>query len=970
MSTHLTTDEITARYALLCRSTQVEATKDLQTRQINEHLQVLNKLLKHDLRALARRGSPHDFADIYFALEQELERFHEFCSFPALSQKIVVAFGGGFSAGKSSLINALLGKRLLVTEVDPTTSLPTYLLHGEHDAVHAHNLFGHRIDLSNEEFLSLTHDETERYGSNVSRLLRSAFITRADFPWSDLALIDTPGYTKHEDQVQHARTDEHIARTQLNAAQAIVWVIDARKGCITEDDLRFLATVQADIPRLIVVSRADQKPAEDMSAIVQGIKTTLSERNLPFMDVIAVSARKKQEWPMEPILAQLAAWSQQPRTLRFAHNFKAQFTHYARFIEEQQRSAQRHLNRLNRILVMAENEAVQADAEELKQQAQDSLSAANERAAELLELRHRFFSELKAVGDTVGIALPEPSEIDLLDTLGTDILKLLMEQREEEGRSTPDEPQKLRDLMNEGETTKLSCLLGNGLEGQLSRHRASELDIHSRETYARLLAAILTAQGAVTEAQSELFKALLGTLELDDIRNRIFTQIKDFNHNELDECYRIIQENELSNSALLDVLILCRLGQPLKEVQVQLIAEIAEYLEIEKYIFLEIIGLTEYVLGFVEDDSLFEGDLSEFSAWGTLIPITNVEDRISLAKRINLPANLQSKLILDRDEKVVSALAANSCLHEELQSELAKNGSSEVREIIAENPCLKEDLQNYLFSTGSEEIKRALAKNMALIIQIQVNLSMDSSWRTRFELAKNISIQQEILVKLAEDSDIDVRAAVAGNPSISKDLQKKMIKDELKVRKSLASNSSLSNEFFSELATAEETEVRELIARNLLIDEIIQAKLAQDCRGVQQSLALNESLAVAQQFELLKQDNLDIKINLFKNPSLNESVKEKLIASISSYDADYAKTNFDYCEKLKESAWDDYKKATNEYFEYAAKMSSFWFSQDKLEALDGKVDFENKYYDLKSKDAKDAEDKIYFIQSILDIKNK
>ena len=51
-------------------------------------------------------------------------------------------------------------------------------------------------------------------------------------------------------------------------------------------------------------------------------------------------------------------------------------------------------------------------------------------------------------------------------------------------------------------------------------------------------------------------------------------------------------------------------------------------------------------------------------------------------------------------------------------------------------------------------------------------------------------------------------------------------------------------------------------------------------------------------------------------------------------------------------------------------MSSFWFSQDKLEALDGKVDFENKYYDLKSKDAKDAEDKIYFIQSILDIKNK
>ena len=415
MNTDLTPNELAARYQLLCRSTQVEAAKNPQAQQIEVHLQALNKLLKHDLRALARRGSPDDFADIYFALEQELERLREFCSFPALAQKFFVAFGGGFSAGKSSLINTLLGKRLLVTEVDPTTSLPTYLLKGEHDAVHANNLFGHRIELSNEEFLSLTHDEIERYGSNISRLLRSAVITRADFPWNDLALIDTPGYTKHEDQTQGDRTDEHIARTQLNAAQAIVWVIDARKGCITQDDLRFLATLQADIPRLIVVTRADQKPVEEISAIVQGIKTTLSERKLPFMDVIAASARQKQKWQMDAILTQLATWNLQPRAPRFAPNFKAQFTRYASFIEEEQRQVQRHLDRLNRILVMAECQDVQDDAEKLKEQAEHSLRTAKERATELLRLRHLFFSELKAIGDAVGIALPEPSFEEMLN---------------------------------------------------------------------------------------------------------------------------------------------------------------------------------------------------------------------------------------------------------------------------------------------------------------------------------------------------------------------------------------------------------------------------------------------------------------------------------------------------------------------------------------------------------------------------
>lgn len=965
MNADLTTNELAARYQLLCRSTQVEAAKTPQIQQIGGHLQALNQLLKHDLRALARRGSPDDFADIYFALEQELERFHEFCSFPALAQKFVVAFGGGFSAGKSSLINTLLGKRLLVTEVDPTTSLPTYLLKGENDAVHAHNLFGHRIDLSTEEFLSLTHDEIERYGSNISRLLRSAFITRADFPWNNLALIDTPGYTKHEDQAQSARTDEHIARTQLNAAQAIVWVIDARKGCITEDDLQFLASVQADIPRLIIVSRADQKPADEISAIVQGIKATLSERNLSFVDVIAVSARKRQEWPIEPILTQLATWSRQPRALRFAHNFKAQFTRYARFIEEEQRQAQRHLNRLNRILVMAESQDVQADAEELKQQAEYGLAAAKERATELLDLRHRFFSALKAIGDTVGIALPEPSAIDLLDTLGTDLLKLLTEQRQQEGRSAPDEPQALRDLMKEGETANLSSLIGNGLEAQLNSHIAAGLDSHSRETYARLLAALLTAQGTVSDAQSQLFKALLGTLQLDDIRASLFAQAKSLNQDELRECRRIVQEHELSKSGLLDALILCRIGQSLEASQVRLLVEMASYLEIDRDEFLGLIGLAGYVFGLNQDDNCFEGDTAPFNAWGTFIPMTDVEARITLAKRAGLPENLQAKLVLDKDEKVITALAENPCLHEKFQSELARNGSAEIRKIISENPCLTESLQNHLFTTGGDEIKNSLAKNTALISSIQAMLAEDSSWKIREDLAKNTSTQQKFLQKLAEDNDIDVRAAVAGNSSSSAELQTRMARDKSKVRKSLASNPALSSVLFSELVADNETEVRESLANNSQIDEVIQAKLVQDCSEVQQSLALNKSLTTAQQFELLNRGDIDAKMNLFKNLSLSPKVKEKIISSFSERDVVHATADLDFRKRMERDARSDYEKADREYYEYLGKWNSFWFSEEKSETLQKKAASESKYHNKRSADVRVGENRIEFIERML-----
>ncbi|VTP65736.1 Dynamin family [Leclercia adecarboxylata] len=65
-----------------------------------------------------------------------------------------------FSAGKSSLINALVGDRkCLVTEVDPTTSLPTYLVQGEQETpdVKAINLFNRLITLSHSQFRTLTH---------------------------------------------------------------------------------------------------------------------------------------------------------------------------------------------------------------------------------------------------------------------------------------------------------------------------------------------------------------------------------------------------------------------------------------------------------------------------------------------------------------------------------------------------------------------------------------------------------------------------------------------------------------------------------------------------------------------------------------------------------------------------------------------------------------------------------------------
>lgn len=615
----MTPEALSSRYGLLCQSTRAALNDSSLALRLAPHLGALRKLANEDLRALGRQGSPDDFADICFELAHELDHLEDFCSFPALSQKFVVAFGGGFSAGKSSLINTLLEKRLLVTEVDPTTALPTYLLAGEENAIRAKNLFGHLIKLTDEEFLTLTHDELDRYGSNISRLLQAAFITRKDFPWQNLALIDIPGYSCPEDSEHSERTDEHIARTQLNAAQAIVWVIDARQGGITEDDLKFLATLRQETPRLIVVSRADQKPEEDVEAIIAGIRQTLETRNVSFIDVVAVSSRRK-EWPTTPIMEQLEYWNESRRELRLPRNFKYQFSRYERFLQDEQCYANLHLNRLNRILAISEENSVQQDARELRDKAQASFQTWKRLYDELAILRYRFFEELKFIGNMVDIPLPEPDALELLDEQDFDLVTPLQERRQNEGGSFPDVPAALIDLMMPGEISKIAAFLTSENINIFQAHFAANLDAHCRHTYVRFLAVIVcNKKKSLTELQSRLFLKILYSLGFADIREAVLGEAQSIKKNDLTEFLRIVAENNLSHNFFFDALMLSRCSKDSSLLNLQLMVELGEALALSSECISGLSILSGFVLGHHERTEYTSESVLHLTFWEPLI---------------------------------------------------------------------------------------------------------------------------------------------------------------------------------------------------------------------------------------------------------------------------------------------------------------------------------------------------------------
>lgn len=435
------------RYGLLCRALQATPSAD-DPQPALDTVSRLDTLIHQELLALARLGSPDDFADIYLGFARELGRFREFCADPRLATRNIVAFGGPFSAGKSSLINALIGQRLLVAEVDPTTALPAYVLAGERDAVHALNLHRLRVPLSAEEFTSLTHDEMPRHGSQVSRALSAAFVTQRDFPWANLAFIDTPGYTGRTDG--NERTDADLAEAQLSSAHAIVWVTPIKQGNLTEEDLTFLARIDPDIPRIVVASHADQLADSDRSAVVERMTATLAARNLPVLGVHAVSSRPRHAALLDPLRAQLDAWNQTPRQQRFAHRFKALFTRYQRGLEREAAAACWQLHRIHRIATLAGDDLV-SDAHELKTAIDERLEALKTVEDRLRDLRGRFFGELKRAGDAVGMALPEPHEVDLLEPGRSNLLEQLVALRTQAGRDEPDRRQALGRLRKKGQ---------------------------------------------------------------------------------------------------------------------------------------------------------------------------------------------------------------------------------------------------------------------------------------------------------------------------------------------------------------------------------------------------------------------------------------------------------------------------------------------------------------------------------------
>ncbi|MCQ2725029.1 dynamin-like GTPase family protein [Helicobacter pylori] len=259
----------------------------------NEGLEEYQSVLDNEFLEFASGVDSLKEKEIALLTLQEIKKELQLvASYPSLFQKSMVAVGGGFSAGKSTFLNQLLGLKLKLPEhMNPTTAIPTYCLKGKKEVLMGFSQNGGMVELPH---LAFDHQFLESLGFNLREIMPLMLLSAPSVPFEFLCFIDTPGFNSAKQG--YTDGDRQASKESLQHAQNILWFISCESGEIHEDDLEYLQELYEEGKQVfIVLSRADSRTKRQLEEIAIKIKETLEDHGIEFLGIGAYSATRYQE---------------------------------------------------------------------------------------------------------------------------------------------------------------------------------------------------------------------------------------------------------------------------------------------------------------------------------------------------------------------------------------------------------------------------------------------------------------------------------------------------------------------------------------------------------------------------------------------------------------------------------------------------------------------------------------------------
>ncbi|GAA8668318.1 hypothetical protein KYTH92_11080 [Helicobacter pylori] len=283
---HHNTVGLKERYDLIARI--------LNAKMENEGLEEYQSVLDNEFLEFASGVDSLKEKEIALLTLQEIKKELQLVAgYPSLFQKTIVAVGGGFSAGKSTFLNNLLGLKLKLPEdMNPTTAIPTYCLKGKKEVLMGFSQNGGMVELPHLKF---NHQFLKSLGFNLKKIMPFMLLSAPSVPFKHLCFIDTPGHNPANQG--YTGGDEQASKEYLKHAKHILWLISCERGGIESDDLEFLQELYEEEGKqvFIVLSRADRRTKSQLEEVAKQIKGTLKDNGIEFFGIGAYSATRYSE---------------------------------------------------------------------------------------------------------------------------------------------------------------------------------------------------------------------------------------------------------------------------------------------------------------------------------------------------------------------------------------------------------------------------------------------------------------------------------------------------------------------------------------------------------------------------------------------------------------------------------------------------------------------------------------------------
>lgn len=259
-------------------------------------IEKLDYLLDRKLFEISDKVNLSNELELYERLVQLTDKLFEQNKMQLLKNKSVIGIGGKFSAGKSKFINALLDSEILPEDQTPTTSIATYIVRSQEEEVRAYTYNDQDILLDMEAAQALTHAFYKKYKLGFSQFINNLVINVPNFDFENVALLDTPGYSKADSGVKRSASDAEKAFSQLKAADFLIWLVDMENGVIQQPDIEFMRSLKTQNPILVIFNKADKKTSEGAKKILHESREILSKSGLNIFGVTAYSALDAEEY--------------------------------------------------------------------------------------------------------------------------------------------------------------------------------------------------------------------------------------------------------------------------------------------------------------------------------------------------------------------------------------------------------------------------------------------------------------------------------------------------------------------------------------------------------------------------------------------------------------------------------------------------------------------------------------------------